>query len=53
METKEEKKKMLLVSLPEYLHKEVKYRAVFRGMTIKQWVEAAIRMLINHEQKGE
>ena len=53
MEKKEVKNKILIVSLPERTHNEVKYRAVFRGMTIKQWIETAIRMLINHEQKGE
>lgn len=53
MENDRPKKKRLLIDVSQELHKEVKARAVFRGLSIRQWVEMAIKERIREERQYE
>jgi len=51
MENRE--KKRLVVELTQQEHKEIKMRATFRNITIKDWVKLAIFDRIKSEQQYE
>jgi hypothetical protein len=52
MESKKRGKR-LSMDMDEELHKVIKARAAFRGLTIKEWLELAIKERILNEQKYE
>jgi len=52
MEEKKHKKR-IIIDVSDQVHREVKTRASFRGITIKRWVELAIAERIKEEQKHE
>ena len=51
MENKTIEKKALKVDINERLHKEIKTRAAFKGLTIKKWITNAIIEHIKLEEK--
>jgi len=52
METKEIKRPRIIADIDPELFKQLKHCAVHRGMTIKQWIEIAIKMLIKHDERN-
>lgn len=46
-------KKRLTIQVDNDLHRIVKSRALFRGMSVRQWVEMAIKERIKEEQQYE
>lgn len=50
MEDNKKETKGLKVDINEMLHKEIKTRAAFRGMTIKKWILNAIVEQIKMEE---
>jgi len=53
MEYKDIKRPRIVVDMDPELIKEVKYSAIMRGVTLKQWFEIAAKMLIAHDNKGK
>lgn len=47
------KTRVLIAHIPEELHNQVKSLASFRGMSIRQWIEIAIKELIKKEIKHQ
>ena len=48
-----EKEKRIIIVVKEDLHKEVKKRALERGLTIKQYMLNCLAAWIEHEKKYE
>lgn len=51
MEEKEAKRHRVVADIKPELIKAMKLSALLRGMTIKQWLEVAIKMLVDHDKR--
>ena len=53
MRSERKSPKRVIINVTEEMHKEIKMRAVFRGLTIHAWMVRAIEKLIEEEKKYE